>query len=108
MQVFSSWTEYRVTSRYRIKFTAPTPDGAVCYPLKKSAFFFMKCRHLAGTSASTKIADTGQAGSHAAQSMQVIGSMYICGALGPPSMQSTGHTSTQANSFAPTHGSQIT
>ena len=68
----------------------------------------MKCRHLAGTSASIKIADTGQAGSQAAQSMQVTGSMYICNSSGPPCMQSTGHTSTQASSFAPMHGSQIT
>jgi hypothetical protein len=76
--------------------------------LKKSAFFRVKLCHLAGTSASRKIAETGQAGSHAAQSMQVTGSMYICSSSGPPCMQSTGQTSTQASSFAPMHGSQIT
>ena len=45
--------------------------------LKNSAFFAMKLSHLAGTSGSAKIADTGQAGTHASQSMQVAGSMYI-------------------------------
>ena len=46
---------------------------------KKCAFFSMKVCHLAGTAASTKIAETGQAGSHAPQSVQVAGSMNICG-----------------------------
>ena len=46
--------------------------------LKNSAFFAMNLSHLAGTSGSAKIADTGQAGTHASQSMQVAGSMYIC------------------------------
>jgi hypothetical protein len=50
-------------------------DGIVY--LKNSAFFAMKLSHLAGTSGSAKIADTGQAGTHASQSMQVAGSMYI-------------------------------
>ncbi len=45
--------------------------------LKNSAFFVMKLSHLGGTSGSAKIADTGQAGTHASQSMQVAGSMYI-------------------------------
>jgi hypothetical protein len=68
----------------------------------------MKPCHFAGTSDSRNIADTGQTGSHAPQSVQVIGSMYICSWFGPPCMQSTGQTSTQYNSLAPMQGSQIT
>jgi hypothetical protein len=50
------------------------------YPsyLKNCAFFSINACHFAGTSASIKMADTGQAGSQAAQSVQVAGSMYIC------------------------------
>ena len=47
--------------------------------LKNWAFFSMKACHFAGTSASIKMADTGHAGSQAPQSVQVAGSMYICG-----------------------------
>src|ERR1044071_8723804 len=54
------------------------------------------------------MAATGQAGTKAAKSRQTTGSMYICDSPGPPCMQSTGHTSTQASSFAPMQGSQIT
>jgi len=68
----------------------------------------MKLCHFAGTSESKKIDDTGQAGSQAAQSVQVLGSMYIWCSCGPPWMQSIGQTSTHANSFAPMQGSQIT
>ena len=75
---------------------------------KKLAFLRMKLCHFAGTSDSMNIADTGQTGSQAAQSVQVTGSMYICISFGPPCMQSTGQTSTQYNSFAPMQGSQIT
>jgi hypothetical protein len=85
-------------------FDFTTPD----YFLKKSAFFLMNECHFAGTWSSKKIADTGQTGSQAAQSVQVAGSMYICSSLAPPCMQSTGQTSTQNNSFAPMQGSQIT
>jgi len=45
---------------------------------KNAAFLPMKLCHFAGTAASTKIADTGHAGSQAPQSMQVAGSMNIC------------------------------
>jgi hypothetical protein len=78
------------------------------YDLKKSAFLRMNPSHLAGTSGSKKIAETGQTGSHAPQSVQIAGSIYICCWAGPPCMQSTGQTSTQASSLVPIHGSQIT
>jgi hypothetical protein len=54
------------------------------------------------------MADTGQTGSQAAQSVQTTGSMYICSSAEPPCIQSTGQTSTQKSSFAPMQGSQIT
>jgi len=54
-----------------------------CY-WKNAAFFPMKLCHLAGTSESKKIADTGQAGSQAAQSVQAVGSMYIWFSCGSP------------------------
>jgi hypothetical protein len=78
------------------------------YDWKKSAFFLMKECHLAGTSSTKKIAETGQTGSQAAQSVQTAGSMYICSSAEPPCMQSTGQTSTQKSSLAPMQGSQIT
>ena len=73
----------------------------------------MKLAHFSGVSSRAKIASTGHAGTHAPQSMHSSGWIYSISAdwnwgssfLGW--MQSTGHTSTQAVSLVPTHGSQM-
>src|SRR5262245_59446068 len=73
----------------------------------------MKSVHFCGVSSSAKIASTGQAGTHAPQSMHSSGWMYSISAaakLGSSLrgwMQSTGQTSTHAVSFVPTQGSQM-
>src|SRR4029077_8001051 len=70
--------------------------------------------HFSGKSSTAKIADTGQTGTQAPQSMHSTGSMYsISASAKRPSsflgwMQSTGHASTQAESLVPMHGSAIT
>src|SRR5262245_31431208 len=73
----------------------------------------MKPAHFCGVSSSAKIASTGQAGTHAPQSMHSSGWMYSMSAAAKSGsslrgwMQSTGHTSTHAVSFVPTQGSQM-
>src|SRR5258708_17146724 len=84
------------------------------FALYQSALIAVYCVHCSGTGSSGKMACTGQAGSHAPQSMQTSGSMYsIVSSANPASslrgwMQSTGQTSTHAVSFVFTHGSAIT
>src|SRR5215471_12476593 len=75
--------------------------------------------HFSGRSSSAKIAETGQTGTHAPQSMHSTGSMKswsTCSNPGRPSsyfvsffgwMQSTGQASTQAVSFVPIQGSAM-
>src|SRR4026209_356517 len=73
----------------------------------------MKFCHCSGTLSSGKMAVTGQAGSHAPQSMHSAGLMYSIVAASKSAssflgwMQSTGHASTHAVSFVFTHGSQM-
>src|SRR5918996_3415521 len=73
----------------------------------------MKDFHLSGVSSSAKIASTGQAGTQAPQSMHSSGWMNSMSAVANSGssfrgwMQSTGHTSTQALSLVPMHGSQM-
>src|SRR5262245_27684221 len=73
----------------------------------------MKSVHFCGVSSSAKIASTGQAGTHAPQSMHSSGWMYSISAVENSGssfrgwMQSTGQTSTHAVSFVPTQGSQM-
>jgi hypothetical protein len=73
----------------------------------------MKPAHFCGVSSSAKIASTGQAGTHAPQSMHSSGWMYSISAAANVAssfrgwMQSTGQTSTHAVSFVPTQGSQM-
>src|SRR4029079_13946779 len=73
----------------------------------------MKFFHLSGVSSSAKIASTGQAGTHAPQSMHSSGWMNNCSTLANAGssfrgwMQSTGQTSTHAVSLVPMHGSQM-
>src|SRR6266571_7310677 len=75
--------------------------GFWLHVLKKSALIAIKLFHSAGTVDSSKIAVTGQAGSHAPQSIHSSGLMLSISAVSNPSslcvgwMQSTGHTSTQ-------------
>src|ERR1035437_9855456 len=70
--------------------------------------------HFSGRSSSAKIADTGQTGTHAPQSMHSTGSIYSISSLANASssffgcMQSTGHASTHAVSLVPIQGSAIT
>src|SRR5215470_4323295 len=75
--------------------------------------------HFSGRSSRAKIAETGQTGTHAPQSMHSTGSMKswsTCSKPGRPSsycvsffgwIQSTGQASTQAVSFVPIQGSAI-
>src|SRR5215471_9960330 len=75
--------------------------------------------HFSGRSSSAKIAETGQTGTQAPQSMHSTGSMKswsTCSNPGRPSsycvsffgcMQSTGQASTQAVSLVPIQGSAI-
>src|SRR5262245_31832490 len=73
----------------------------------------MKPAHFCGVSSSAKIASTGQAGTHAPQSMHSSGWMYSISAAANSAssfrgwMQSTGQTSTHAVSFVPIQGSQM-
>src|SRR6476659_3465484 len=73
----------------------------------------MKSCHFAGVSSSVKIASTGQAGTHAPQSMHSSGWMYSISAVSKSAssfrgwIQSTGQTSTHAVSFVPMQGSQM-
>src|SRR5581483_8456936 len=53
--------------------------------LKKSALIFIYCLHSSGTADSSKIAVTGQAGSHAPQSIHSSGLMKRCSASSYPS-----------------------
>src|SRR5579863_8600614 len=82
--------------------------------LKKSALILIYCLHSSGVADSSKIAVTGQAGSHAPQSMHSSGLMYNISACSKSSslcvgwMQSTGQTSTHEASFTPMHGSVMT
>src|SRR6266567_9126577 len=81
---------------------------------KKSALIAIKLFHAAGTADSSKIAVTGQAGSHAPQSIHSSGLMNKCSLSSNPCsfwegwMQSTGQTSTQVASFTPIHGCVMT
>src|SRR5258705_11564990 len=69
--------------------------------------------HFSGRSSSAKIAETGQTGTHAPQSMHSTGSMYSISSascLGSSFlglMQSTGQASTHAVSFVPMQGSAM-
>src|SRR5205085_7030221 len=70
--------------------------------------------HFSGRSSAAKIAETGQTGTQAPQSIHSTGSMnsMLLSACGASSflgwMQSTGQASTQAVSFVPMQGSAIT
>jgi hypothetical protein len=69
--------------------------------------------HFSGVSSRAKIASTGQAGTHAPQSMHSSGWMNSISADSKSDssflgwIQSTGQTSTHAVSLVPTHGSQM-
>src|SRR3954468_18430620 len=73
-----------------------------------------KLDHFSGRSSRAKMADTGQTGTHAPQSMHSTGSMNNmsvpsnCGSSFLGWIQSTGHASTQAASLVPMQGSAIT
>src|ERR1035437_5625790 len=57
------------------RFFAFFPQWPYCFALISA-----KCFHLSGRSSSEKMADTGQAGTHAPQSMHSTGSIYSCSA----------------------------
>src|SRR5579859_2403270 len=88
----------------------PKPDQRP----KNAAFFAVNSVHFSGRSSSAKIAETGQTGTQAPQSMHSTGSMYSisapsnCGSSFLGWMQSTGHASTHAASLVPMQGSAIT
>jgi hypothetical protein len=81
---------------------------------KNAAFLGVKSDHFSGRSSTAKMAETGQTGTHAPQSMHSTGSMYIMStSLNLASsffgwMQSTGQASTHAVSLVPMQGSAIT
>src|SRR5208282_4255866 len=81
---------------------------------KYFAFRSVYSFHFSGRSSSAKIAETGQTGTHAPQSMHSTGSMYSISSAANFSlsflgwMQSTGQASTQAVSLVPIQGSAIT
>src|SRR5579859_4748396 len=85
-----------------------------CYRPKYLAFLSAYSFHFSGRSSSAKIAETGQTGTHAPQSMHSTGSMNNisepsnCGSSFLGWMQSTGHAYTQAASLVPMQGSAIT
>src|SRR5262252_126428 len=72
------------------------------YRPKYFAFRSVNAFHFSGRSSSAKIADTGQTGTHAPQSMHSTGSMYNISSVACRGssffgwMQSTGHASTHA------------
>src|SRR6202011_3733781 len=78
------------------------------------ALMGVKFCHFSGRSSRAKIAVTGQTGTHAPQSIHSTGWMESCVSFSKSGsslrgwMQSTGQTSTQAESFVPMHGSAIT
>src|SRR5438067_13414382 len=90
--------------------------------LESTAYFFayqsefnaVNDPHFSGKSSNAKIAVTGHTGTHAPQSMHSVGLIYswvtpsCSGSSFRGWMQSTGHTSTQAESLVPIHGSAIT
>ncbi len=97
------------------KKRAPSRErGIPNYRPKYLAFRSVKAFHFSGRSSSAKIADTGQTGTQAPQSMHSTGSMYNISSSGNAGasflgwIQSTGQASTQAVSLVPMHGSAIT
>src|SRR6202049_5015270 len=88
--------------------------GTQFYRPKYLAFRSVYSFHLSGRSSSAKIADTGQTGTQAPQSMHSTGSMYNISSSAYAGesffgwIQSTGHASTHAVSLVPIHGSAIT
>src|SRR5713101_5735825 len=101
------WATVRLTRYFQLEMFVQCMYD---YSLKKSALILIYCFHSSGVADSSKMAVTGQAGSHAPQSMHSSGSMYNISAVSNPSsfcvgwMQSTGQTSTQDASFTPIHG----
>src|ERR1700676_3931804 len=93
---------------------APDPNGEPDYRPKYLAFRSVKLFHFSGRSSSAKIADTGQTGTQAPQSMHSTGSMYNISSSAYAGesffgwMQSTGQASTHAVSSVARHGSAIT
>src|SRR5450631_4915600 len=89
-------------------------EGRAGYRPKCAAFFSVKWAHFSGRSSCAKMAETGQAGTQAPQSMHSTGSMNNCSDSAKPAssflgwMQSTGQASTQAVSLVPIQGSAIT
>src|ERR1700757_1884107 len=88
--------------------------GPAYFLAYQSEFNAVNDCHFSGKSSRAKIAVTGHTGTHAPQSMHSTGLMYSCvtpacsGSSLRGWMQSTGHTSTQAVSLVPIHGSAIT
>src|SRR5271167_1301987 len=84
------------------------------YRPKYLAFRSVYSFHFSGKSSSAKIADTGQTGTQAPQSMHSTGSIYNISSSAYAGesflgwIQSTGQASTQAVSLVPMHGSAIT
>src|SRR6478672_4794972 len=84
------------------------------YRPKYLAFLSAYSFHFSGRSSRAKMADTGQTGTHAPQSIHSTGSMNNmsapsnCGSSFLGWIQSTGHASTQAASLVPMQGSAIT
>jgi hypothetical protein len=98
-----------------IKDARPAENGELLFHRPKYlAFRSVKAFHFSGRSSSAKIADTGQTGTQAPQSMHSTGSMYNISSSGNAGasflgwIQSTGQASTQAVSLVPMHGSAIT
>src|SRR5579863_4552822 len=86
----------------------------VIYRPKYLALRSVKLFHFSGKSSNAKIADTGQTGTQAPQSMHSTGSMYNISSSAYAGLsffgwiQSTGQASTHAVSLVPMHGSAIT
>src|SRR6476620_7347929 len=84
------------------------------YRPKYLAFLSAYSFHFSGRSSRAKMADTGQTGTHAPQSIHSTGSINSmlepsnCGSSVLGWMQSTGQASTQAASLVPMQGSAIT
>src|ERR1700720_4739721 len=93
---------------------APACNGCCYFLAYQSALTGVKLCHFSGRSSRAKMAVTGQTGTQAPQSMHSVGLIYSCFSLSNCGsslrgwMQSTGQTSTHAESFVPMHGSAIT
>src|ERR1700686_375961 len=94
--------------------SCPAPPCFVYFLAYQSAFIAVNFCHFSGRSSRAKIAVTGHTGTQAPQSMHSTGLMYSIVSFweGGSSlrgwMQSTGHTSTHAESLVLMQGSAIT